>query len=119
MPSKSLKPCALPHCGKLTSGYYCEDHVKKDTDTRLSAHQRGYDGKWRKYRDAFLSRHPFCKECEMEGRHTVATDVDHIVPHRGDRKKFWDSQNHQSLCHSHHSRKTQRENQEGKAWSRK
>ena len=35
-----------------------------------------------------------------------ATDVDHIIPHRGDKKLFWDSGNWQSLCHECHSRKS-------------
>ena len=41
-----------------------------------------------------------------EGRYTKATDVDHIVPHRGDRDLFWDRNNWQALCHSCHSKKT-------------
>ena len=34
------------------------------------------------------------------------TDVDHIKPHRGDLKLFWDRSNWQALCHRHHSMKT-------------
>ena len=41
-----------------------------------------------------------------EGRYVLATDVDHIVPHRGDPVLFWDQSNWQALCHSHHSIKT-------------
>ena len=43
-----------------------------------------------------------------EGRYTRATDVDHIVPHRGDPALFWDEDNWQALCHRHHSVKTRR-----------
>ena len=39
----------------------------------------------------------------------AATLTDHIVPHKGDMKLFWDSANHQSLCHDCHSFKTARE----------
>jgi 5-methylcytosine-specific restriction protein A len=46
-----------------------------------------------------------------EGRYVKATDVDHIVPHRGDKKLFWDESNWQALCHSHHSIKTRNEDQ--------
>ena len=35
-----------------------------------------------------------------------ATDVDHIVPHRGDMSLFWDVNNWQALCHECHARKT-------------
>jgi 5-methylcytosine-specific restriction protein A len=37
----------------------------------------------------------------------AATVVDHIVPHRGDERLFWDSVNNwQSLCESCHNRAT-------------
>ena len=37
------------------------------------------------------------------------TVVDHIVPHRGDQKLFWDKSNWQPLCKACHDRKTWRE----------
>jgi 5-methylcytosine-specific restriction protein A len=40
---------------------------------------------------------------------TPATVVDHIVPHRGNQKLFWDRKNWQSLCKTHHDRKTAQE----------
>jgi 5-methylcytosine-specific restriction protein A len=48
-------------------------------------------------------------ECLKKGLYVRATDVDHIKPHRGDKKLFWDTSNWQALCHSHHSIKTNRE----------
>jgi 5-methylcytosine-specific restriction protein A len=45
--------------------------------------------------------------CHDEGRVTVATLVDHVVPHRGDIDLFWDElHNWQSLCAACHARKT-------------
>ncbi|CAG9172429.1 hypothetical protein CURE108131_23125 [Cupriavidus respiraculi] len=73
--------------------------------------QRGYDYRWQKAREAFLRDNPVCVYCEREGYVTVATVVDHIVPHRGDRDVFWDRANWQSLCASHHSGAKQREEQ--------
>lgn len=35
-----------------------------------------------------------------------ATDVDHIVPHKGNHELFWDRDNWQALCHHCHSVKT-------------
>jgi 5-methylcytosine-specific restriction enzyme A len=32
--------------------------------------------------------------------------VDHIIPHKGNQKLFWDTKNWQSLCEMHHNRKT-------------
>lgn len=40
------------------------------------------------------------------GKVTAATEVDHIVPHRGDERLFRDEKNLQSLCRPCHSRKT-------------
>ena len=36
-------------------------------------------------------------------------DVDHIIPHRGDQKLFWDRNNWQALCKPCHDRKTGKE----------
>ena len=38
----------------------------------------------------------------------MATVVDHIKPHRGDQKLFWDRSNWQPLCEHHHNVKTLR-----------
>lgn len=35
-----------------------------------------------------------------------ATDVDHIIPHKGNEDLMWDEENLQALCHACHSRKT-------------
>lgn len=40
---------------------------------------------------------------------TEATVVDHIKPHRGDQKLFWDRGNWQALCKSCHDNKTLKE----------
>lgn len=79
------------------------------TDKQTSS-QRGYGYKWQKAREAYLSKHPLCVYCEREGRVTAATVVDHKVPHRGDMKLFWDSDNNwQSLCKPCHDSVKQRE----------
>lgn len=56
-----------------------------------------------------LSIHPECQECMREGRLVRATECDHIKPHKGDKKLFFDANNLQSLCASCHSRKTAKE----------
>jgi 5-methylcytosine-specific restriction protein A len=57
-------------------------------------------------RERIKDEAPFCVECQKEGRLEVWTDLDHIVPHRGDMCLFWDEENLQGLCASHHSAKT-------------
>jgi 5-methylcytosine-specific restriction enzyme A len=39
----------------------------------------------------------------------AADQLDHIVPHRGDRERFWDRRNWQSICTAHHIEKSARE----------
>lgn len=51
-----------------------------------------------------LAKHPYC-QCPMhkgQDKSAIAAVVDHIDPHRGDRRKFFDARNVQSLtkrCH--------------------
>jgi len=75
-------------------------------ERRGSSADRGYGHKWRKYREAWLARHPLCVTCLDNDVVTQADVVDHIVPHRGDWKLFWDPKNHQSLCVSCHNVKS-------------
>lgn len=50
--------------------------------------------------------HPLCVQCAKQGKYVRATVVDHIIPHRGDQKLFWDQNNWQALCKSCHDKKT-------------
>jgi len=67
---------------------------------------------WRRTRAAHLAEHPLCVHCLADGVTQPARVVDHIDPHRGDRRKFWDGANLQSLCQGCHNRKTIRETAE-------
>ena len=75
----------------------------------LSSAERGYDGRWRKAREAFLAKHPICAYCAKNGELTRAAIVDHIIPHRGDKSLFWDSSNWQPLCAKCHDTVKKRE----------
>jgi len=109
MPRKPMRPCKHPGCSKLTETNYCEKHQQIHGQDRLSAAERGYDGKWRKARKSFLSRNPLCNRCKEKGLLVEATVVDHIIPHRGDKALFWDENNWQSLCKRCHDKKTMAE----------
>jgi 5-methylcytosine-specific restriction protein A len=76
---------------------------------RESSTSRGYGYKWQQARAGWLAKHPLCVQCHARGLVVEATDVDHIVPHKGDMTVFWDRSNWQSLCASCHSAKTARE----------
>lgn len=75
---------------------------------RPTARERGYTRKWQSARESYLQDHPLCVECLADEVVTVATEVDHITPHRGDQTLFWDRNNWQALCKPCHSRKTVR-----------
>jgi 5-methylcytosine-specific restriction protein A len=113
MPSKSLKPCSYPGCPNLTTGGRCPLHRKPDT--RPTATERGYDAEWRRLRAIHLRDNPYCVECAKFGKVEKATEVDHIIPHKGDDSLRLDASNLQSLCHYHHSQKTGRERGQHKA----
>lgn len=76
-------------------------------DTRTAC-QRGYDRRWRKARLAYLQAHPLCRQCHLFGRTTEATVVDHVRPHRGNERLFWDEGNWAPLCKPCHDAKTAR-----------
>ena len=109
MPMKPLRPCNYPGCTALTRTRYCETHAVRSTVQRPSAYQRGYTYKWSKQAKEFLRAHPWCAECAKIGQLVPATQVDHIIPHKGNQSIFWDKSNWQGLCDSHHSQKTARE----------
>ena len=116
MPVAAKRPCSAPGCGALTDVGRCPKHKqevrRKQDQERGTAHQRGYGARWQKASKAFLRAHPLCQcpDCD-EGRQrlTVATVVDHKIPHRGDMVLFWDSSNWQSMAKTCHDRKTARE----------
>lgn len=75
---------------------------------RGNSAERGYDHRWRKARARWLVDHPLCVECKSQGKVTAADVVDHVTPHRGDKRLFWDRSNWQSLCAACHNRKTRK-----------
>lgn len=107
MPTRAPKLCS---CGRVVPpGQRCEHVIVADRARkarhdarRPSARERGYDGAWQKARSGFLAHHPRCRRCSAP-----ATVVDHVRPHRGDRKLFWDRLNWQSLCVTCHARHKQ------------
>ncbi len=75
-------------------------------DNRGGSTKRGYGSRWQKARERFFKENPLCVECRQEGRTEPAVVADHIEPHKGDKKLFWDRKNWQGLCKQHHDHKT-------------
>ena len=113
MNKKALKPCTYPGCPKLTRTRYCEEHTGTRTSPPRNARKMGYDSRWEKRRSNFLMNNPLCVECLKNGKYTPANVADHIVPHKGDKRLFYDDNNLQSLCDSCHGVKSSRED---KGW---
>lgn len=109
MPSSPMRPCKHPGCGELTKDGWCPLHrPKRERGAESESWHRWYGLPiWKDdLRPAQLLREPFCQECAKRGDRTRATEVDHKQPFKGDWALFTDPANHQSLCHSCHSRKT-------------
>lgn len=108
MPTKPKVPCQHPGCPELVDSgtKFCDKHKALHPEVTRSASGRGYGRAWQKARKKYLAAHPLCVVCQREGRYVKATVVDHIIPHRGDEKLFWDRSNWQALCKPCHDRKT-------------
>ena len=92
--------------------------AKKHKRKRRRKQEKNYRSKglynsktWKKLRTNQLMEEPFCQECSTDDKPKLATEVDHIKPHKGDEFSFFDSDNLQSLCKICHSRKTAKEQQ--------
>jgi len=112
VPLRPQKPCNAQGCNVLTRNpRYCDDHAHLLKSAawakpRESGTKRNYNYKWQQARAGFLAKYPLCRRCTDRGLVVVATDVDHIIPHRNDMVLFWDKTNWQSLCGPCHSAKT-------------
>ena len=68
----------------------------------------GNDWTWRKISEAFRRDHPYCEDCDAEGRVTMATQVHHRKNRREHPELKYDWDNLMSLCDSCHSKRTNR-----------
>ena len=110
--NKPMRMCKAPGCMKLTAEGWCPEHKPKHVRKESASWHYLYTDPrygWKHRREAQLAREPFCRECSKRGYRVRATDVDHVIPHRGDVTLFCKGEL-QSLCHSCHSRKTMQEN---------
>lgn len=105
MPWSAPKHCAHGHppytgksCPTCAAKYRAAGEAR-----RPSARERGYTTAWDKEAKAFLAAFGQCTSCGAP-----ATVVDHVTPHKGDQRLFWDRRNWQPLCASCHGRKTVR-----------
>jgi 5-methylcytosine-specific restriction enzyme A len=112
MPYAPRHPCGHPGCAALieAGNGRCAMHriqERQELDRRRgSSTARGYGSTWRTARKEFLRQNPLCIKCYSLGILKTATVVDHIIPHKGDSRLFWDQSNWQVLCKRCHDKKT-------------
>lgn len=69
---------------------------------------------WRRLRMTVLERDLFtCRRCGRVEADTSQLVADHIAPHLGDERMFFDPENLQCLCKACHDRDKQREERRG------
>ena len=110
VPSRPKRACLVAGClGYAVTGNTCETHRKlkaRDDQRRRMADEPGramYNTtRWRKLREALLARYPACAVCRIGS----ATEIDHIVRHKGNRELFWSLRNLQPICRRCHIAKT-------------
>jgi 5-methylcytosine-specific restriction protein A len=117
MPTKPKRLCRQAGCTLLTDDGYCATH-KKTFAEKEAIRKKKYDGvkpswynwyntaRWQMLRERVMFAFPICQECIKNERYTPSMVVDHVTPHFGNPKLFWDSDNLQALCKRHHDIKT-------------
>ena len=107
MPLLPLRACPQPGCPEVTrGGGRCEKHSRQKREEYARMRRtpaKSYDRKWRKIREAYLTKNPLCVECLDNGRTKAAEMVHHVVPlDEGGTHKF---ENLMALCMGCHGTK--------------
>ena len=109
MPRKPKTICSYPGCQALTNDRYCDEHKKQVTKEHNQKVQSSYTYQWRKASKQFFKRASFVCSMSKEGRLTPATDVDHIIPHGGNRNFSGTERTGSPFVKVVHSKKTAEE----------
>ena len=113
MPTAPLnQKCRELGCNNLKTSRstFCSDHGGGVTEKGKENSKLYATAFWKKQRIIQLSKNPLCSACLIEGKVVQALHIDHVFPHRQNGQKFR-SNLFQSLCVSHHTLKTQEENE--------
>lgn len=107
MPTAARSYCLEQRCpNTATYRGRCAEHAQQKEQTRYNADTRKWYciEAWSDLRLTVLAEQPVCVDCKR----APSTQVDHIVPHRGEYEKFWNRANLQGMCSACHGRKTKR-----------
>lgn len=114
-PSRSERRKRRRKQAGVRDGRQRRSYRRRMSKPRLALAQRLRScARWQKLRLWYLRRHPFCEQCDREGRVTPAAEVDHIRPLRWFplarmEGAAYDEGNLQALCEPCHDRKSARE----------
>jgi len=100
--------CLEPGCPTLVPHGRCATHSRQQEQARPNPEARlwYHTARWKRLKAQKKRDNPLCVDCQKHGYITEWTDLDHIIPHRGDPMLFWDTGNVEGRCHSCHSKKT-------------
>lgn len=115
-----LRPCLEPRCPVLVKTGRCDAHggpaPKHGWGNRQTATKRVTGRRLQQMRADLFEREPLCRMCVAEGRATIATIRDHIIPLT--EQGTDDDENIQPLCQDHSDAKTREESKRGVKTSR-
>jgi 5-methylcytosine-specific restriction protein A len=108
MVNVAKRPCGAPGCRTLVDKGYCTAHeppVKDYERFRGSAASRGYNYRWQRFREQYLSlsENVMCHLCFIK----VATDIHHKQKLTLHPELKYELGNLQALCKECHSKLTQ------------
>lgn len=100
------KKCNHPGCNILVDKgiQFCSKHQSMHGFQPSSWEHLYNNTLWRNTSREYLGVNQVCRICGDR-----ATVVDHIIPHRGNTRLFWDESNWEPLCKTCHDRKTKQE----------
>ena len=116
MPTKPLHYCNQPGCHETTRERYCEKHKPLHEWHKTTSYKRTTGRKLQRQRAQLFAEQPLCVECVRQGRVSVATIRDHIIP-LGEGGSDTDD-NIQGLCRECSDRKTAEESRRGRVKKR-
>lgn len=105
------RPCAAPACAALVDCGYCTQHQAGNAaagrlyeNHRGNSARRGYDWRWRRFRDWFLSQpeNVICADCRVK----PSIEVHHVKKVRDYPELKLEPSNCRGLCKGCHSART-------------
>ena len=110
MPLAPKKECSGAGCHILVTPplYQCQKckKVKQVSVKSVKVKKWLNSARYKKQRLRRLRIEPLCRTCKKKSLLVAGSIYDHVVPHKGSYKLFWDFDNSQTQCVSCHNRKT-------------